>query len=127
IHPQKFIIREDPIEVRIPDISKLLGASWKPVTADVMGEFNYRIMLEQFIEKTKAQKAAAGWGGDRYLAFEEAKTGKILLVQMTTWDTEVDAKEFFDAYADRVNVRYQNPRNVESTDDNKRWQTDDGD
>jgi hypothetical protein len=127
MHPQKFINREDPIDVRIPDVSKLLGPSWKPVTNDVMGEFNYRIMLEQFIDKTKAQKAAAGWGGDRYVAFEEAKTGKMMVVQMTTWDTESDAKEFFDAYTDRVNIRYQNSRPFESTDDSKRWRTAEGD
>ena len=127
MHPQKFIIREDPIDVRIPDIGKVLGTSWKLINDDVMGEFNYRIMLEQFVDKTKAQRAAAGWGGDRYLAFEEGKTGKILLAQVTTWDTEVDAKEFFEAYTDRTTIRYQNLKNVESTDDSKRWRTPDGD
>jgi len=127
MHPQKFIIREDPIDIRIPDLGKILGPSWKPVADDVMGEFNYRIMLEQFIDRTKAQHAAAGWGGDRYLAFEEARTGRILLAQMTTWDTEVDAKEFFEAYTDRINIRYQNPKNLDMTDQSKRWRTSEGD
>ncbi|HZS48137.1 MAG TPA: hypothetical protein VFC63_23920 [Blastocatellia bacterium] len=127
MHPEKFINRDNPIEITLPDLSSQLGPSWKQIDSDVTGEFDYKLLLEQFIDKTKAQNAAAGWGGDRYAAFENNKTGEILLTQMTMWDTENDAREFFEAYCERTQIRYQNPKQTESTPDTRRWHTSQGD
>ena len=47
-----------------------------------------------------------GWAGDRFVFYEGAKPGEVFIAQLTAWDTENDAKEFFDAYAKRIGKRY---------------------
>jgi hypothetical protein len=39
-----------------------------------------------------AEKAAAGWGGDREVAYADGD-GPVTVVDLSTWDTEGDAKE----------------------------------
>ena len=64
-------------------------------------------MFRQRESRSSARTAAAGWGGDRYALYENKVTGALLLTQYTTWDTEIDAKEFFDAYSERTLKRYK--------------------
>ena len=40
-----------------------------------------------------AEKAAAGWGGDREVAYAADAEGPMTIVDLSTWDTEGDAKE----------------------------------
>jgi len=51
------------------------------------------------------RRAAAGWAGDRFAVYESSK-GEVLLASLSTWDTENDAREFFDAYVKRTQLRY---------------------
>lgn len=94
LHPEKFTQREDPIAVKLPDL-KLDG--WKPVFANVLGEFGMRVLLEQNLTKFEASRAAMGWGGDRYEVFKDAN-GKLALLWVTVWDTDNDAQEFQEAF-----------------------------
>jgi len=71
--------------------------------------------LREFIGKA-AVKAAAGWGGDRYLLYEDTKNGATMLAQFTTWDTATDAVEFFDAYSERTEKRYKVNRSADATE-----------
>ena len=45
---------------------------------------------------------------------------------MTAWDTPVDAREFFDAYAKRTSKRYADAKELKSTEDRIEWQTSNG-
>jgi hypothetical protein len=106
MHPERFITRDNPVRIDIAELDHLLGPNWKRVDADVNGEFGYQIALREFIGKA-AVKAAAGWGGDRYLLYENAGAGSLMLAQYTTWDSANDAAEFFDAYSERTEKRYK--------------------
>ncbi|HWC78066.1 MAG TPA: hypothetical protein VG778_11420, partial [Blastocatellia bacterium] len=105
MHPERFMQRDNPIKVDVASLDEILGSDWKRVDADVTGEFGYLIALREFIGKSAA-KAAAGWGGDGYLLFEQKKTRSTLLVQYTAWDNIAEAREFFDAYGLRTEKRY---------------------
>ncbi len=52
----------------------------------------------------RAKSAAAGWGGDRYRAFEKAGGGAVV-VWKTVWDTEQDAIEFESALREASQAR----------------------
>jgi hypothetical protein len=106
MHPERFITRDNPVKVDIADLARSLGPGWKRVDADVSGEFGYQIALREFIGKA-AVKAAAGWGGDRYLLYENSMTGATMMAQFTVWDTAIDAAEFFAAYSERTEKRYK--------------------
>ena len=113
MHPERFLVRDDPVKIEIPDLSGALGPDWKRADADVNGEFGYLVALAEFIPRTVARSAAAGWGGDRYSLYENKTTGALVLAQYTTWDTDNDAKEFFDAYSVRTQKRYQLTTNAD--------------
>ena len=115
MHPERFITRDDPVKIDMPDLAGALGREWKKADADVNGEFGYQIALREFIGKA-AVKAAAGWGGDRYLLYEDSRNGATMLAQFTVWDTAQDAVEFFDAYSERTEKRYKVKRSADATD-----------
>src|SRR5439155_22452136 len=106
MHPERFLTRDDPVKIDVPDLVGALGPDWKKADADVNGEFGYLVALAEFIPKSAARLAAAGWGGDRYALYENKATGALVLAQYTTWDTDNDAKEFFEAYSERTQKRY---------------------
>jgi hypothetical protein len=116
LHPQKFTKREDPVEVKLPEL-KITG--WKPAFANVLGELGTRILLEQNVTKFEASRAAEGWGGDRYEVFKDG-TGKLALLWVTVWDTETDAREFQEAFDDAAHKR-TGQTNIKHAADGSGW------
>ncbi|HKF57927.1 MAG TPA: DUF6782 family putative metallopeptidase [Blastocatellia bacterium] len=114
MHPDRYLAHDDPVKIQIGDLSPALGKGWKRADEDVNGEFGYMTLLTQFINKQSARVAAAGWSGDRYALYENPATGDSVLAQYTTWDTAKDAREFFDAYAERSEARYKATRSAKS-------------
>ncbi|HWO00047.1 MAG TPA: hypothetical protein VNS63_12350 [Blastocatellia bacterium] len=110
MHPEKFLSRDNPVKIDFGDVVGALGKNWKQADDDVNGEFGFQVVLAEFIPKSAARRAAAGWGGDRYALFENKATRATVLVEYTTWDSANDAKEFFDAYSDRIEKRYKTGR-----------------
>ena len=96
LHPEKYLEREMPVPVSLPDVATALGQGWEEVYGDVMGEFFLRTYLETRTGSRAAALAAAGWGGDRF-GLLEGPNGEQALVVLLAWDSERDAQEFFDA------------------------------
>jgi hypothetical protein len=108
LHAEKYFAREAPIKIDLPDIARLLGKGWARLDYDVNGEWSYFQILDEFLRaETESRTAAAGWGGDRFALYENRATRQALLAQLTAWDTESDAREFFDAYVKRTGRRYK--------------------
>ena len=108
------------------------AASWRRIDSDVNGEWGYYLLLDQFLSSpSESRRAAAGWGGDRYDVYEGAQPGQVMIAHVSNWDTEADAREFFDAYVKRTELRYQNSKlltdtKVPTSDTLKKWQTNEG-
>lgn len=110
LHAEKYFAREAPVKVELPDVANALGAGWKRVDYDVNGEWGYYLILDEFLKsKAESRTASAGWGGDRYAVYNEPKSGAVCITQLTAWDSETDAQEFYDAYVKRTNARYGSP------------------
>lgn len=135
LHPEKYFTYEAPVRVALPDIGNLLGTSWKRIDYDVNGEWNFYLILNQFLNApNESRRAAAGWSGDRYALYEGPKPDDVLMTQLTRWDSESDAREFFDAYLKRTWRRYPDARATQITSAQSRnarnelheWQTSEG-
>jgi hypothetical protein len=108
-------------------------AAWHRIESDVNGEWTYYLILDQFLgAPVESKHAAAGWAGDRY-ALYEGPNGQVFLAQLAAWDTEIDAREFFDAYVKRTELRYPGAKRLEPansvTPNSERemsWQTSEG-
>jgi hypothetical protein len=86
LHPEKYFSHElpRPVEVSyVPPGGKLLGEG-------VLGELLMRTLLGEGEEAN-----AAGWGGDRYRAWDLA--GRTLLVWRSVWDSGEAARAFLAA------------------------------
>ncbi len=104
-------------------------STWRRIDYDVNGEWGYYLILDQFLKSAaESKRAAAGWAGDRYALYEKRETGELFLAHLSSWDTEEDAREFFDAYLRRTVLRYPNATLLSDTQDSttetvRRWQT----
>jgi len=89
-------------------------ASWRRIDTDVEGEWGLYLLLDQFLKSpADSHRAAAGWGGDRYEVYE-GPNGQACFVSLSVWDTENDAREFFDAYVKRTALRYPNCQRMDA-------------
>ena len=68
---------------------KQIAVSQQP-RHDVFGEFEWRVLLEARLDDAVAE----GWGGDRMVAYADQ------CVNLSTWDTELDAIQMDAAPAD---------------------------
>jgi hypothetical protein len=127
LHNDKYVANELPVKVALRDISASLGRGWKMADNDVEGEWGYYLMLDQILESPDvSKKASAGWGGDRYALFTGPKPNDVLVAQKAVWDTEQDAREFFDAYVARTSKRYGVRPSTPAETTRATWKTSEG-
>jgi hypothetical protein len=105
LHPDKYVAREAPTVVDLPDLAAALGEGWRQTAINTLGELDLRILVEQNSDRQTAERAAAGWAGDRYALLEDAHE-RAAVVMKTTWDGPQDAWEFFRAYSEALQKRF---------------------
>jgi len=165
LHPEKYFNYERPVKIQLPDFTSMLNENnqqstisnqrpaignrrsvraahrkpptgpWRRIDSDVNGEWTYYLILDQFLNSvSESKRAAAGWAGDRY-AIYEGPANQVFLVQVAAWDTENDAREFFNAYVKRTELRYQGAKSLDldetrnskpETRNSYSWQTSEG-
>jgi hypothetical protein len=97
LHPEKFLAGERPVVITPRPLSALKGS--RAVWQDTLGEAQLRFFLEPHVGKERAATAAAGWGGDRAVAYQIPGQTGVAVVQYSAWDGEQDAIEFEEAQA----------------------------
>jgi hypothetical protein len=110
IHPEKYLDREAPVEVRIGErLAGRIGDGWSEAVRDTLGELILRTWLDEHgvgipttfplpAPSVEALAAATGWGGDRLVLLRH-EDGSLAIAMSTTWDTANDAAEFAEAAA----------------------------
>src|SRR5438874_4265556 len=123
VRSQRSEIRDQQSEVRpqksdrtqkslSPTANTQSPQTWKRIASDVNGEFGFYLILDEFLKSpAESRRAAAGWGGDRFDLYENAQ-GQVTYVSVSAWDTENDAREFFDAYVKRAQLQYPNAERI---------------
>ena len=106
LHPEKYDAREKPIAIKLPVLAAFKG--WTRIYLGDQGELGVRILLRQHgIQKERAERAAAGWGGDQVQVFAPASDdGKsideLVAIAPMAWDAEIDAVEAFRALSEAL-------------------------
>lgn len=115
LHPEKYFARERPSAIVTAPLAAL--GPRKELRRDVLGEMALRVLFAAHLPDGAAERAAAGWGGDRLVAFGEADDGKpITVIDYSSWDTEEDAKEAAGAMQKlmaRQTGKDTNPKNLD--------------
>jgi hypothetical protein len=111
LHPSLYP-SDTPVPVDLPDLITTLGAGWREVTRNQMGEWYTYLILARGVnanarlDDTTAQAAAAGWGGDEYLVLHNDDTNASAFVMKAVWDTANDASEFASGLEKYANTRF---------------------
>ena len=96
LHLDKLLAREPAVGVHIEPtpIADRLGLS--KIWHDDLGEASLLCMLAEVERATAARRAAAGWGGDAFVVFDDPKKPlpAPVVIGLVTWDSERDAEEF---------------------------------
>jgi hypothetical protein len=105
LHPEKWRDRDDPVRIDFLDFddSELLEG-WTMLDSNVVGEFQLRIVFNEFEMADRSADLAAGWDGDRYAVFERGE--ELLLLWFTTWDDPGEAAEFAQGYRQLLETKY---------------------
>jgi hypothetical protein len=130
LHPLKYLERDQPSRIALPDPAAELGAGWRVVDEDTLGELQTAVLLADFEPgegfngitgdvtlPEAARNAAAGWDGDRFALWEDGNGERETLVWRSVWDTPEDARAFSRALAQFGNDRWNGVFNGESPDD----------
>jgi len=99
LHPDKYIANEVPDSVDAPAIVTALGSGWAERDQTTLGEAWIGIWLAGIgADQATADKASAGWGGDR-IELASGPAGAWALAWRIHWDAPIEAQEFAAAYA----------------------------
>ena len=113
LHPDKYAAHEHPVDVAIPDLTTAMGAGWRKIDSNILGELDLRILLAQYGDPTTAARSVTGWRGDRWELLE--KDGKQAIVVRTVWDSPTGARQFFTAYGAGLRQRFPGAKVEESS------------
>jgi hypothetical protein len=94
------------VTVDLGDQAAALGEGWRELGTSVLGEWYTRLMLETQLAEAEAETAAAGWGGDAYVALRNDAAGTEALALLTVWDRPLDAYEFATAMIRLAEARF---------------------
>jgi len=119
MHPDQYP-EDDPTPVAIPDLLPALGEGWQKLREDTLGEWYTFLVLAYGREEAgraavdDARTAASGWEGDRYALYQEAGSGRVVMVLTHVWEGSRDAREFFSSMETAGRARWGKPGLVEN-------------
>lgn len=106
MHPELYRQGKTPAPIVLPVIDKSLGADWKKLDENILGEFGWKEVLKQFLDADRANSLAAAWDGDRYSVYEQKQTKRLLLVTRERLANEQLAERFFGQYSEALEKKY---------------------
>ena len=113
LHPEKYVADEQPIEMAAPPLTDTLGADWRLIDDNVLGEWTTYLILNAGadlaaqIDDDDALKATQGWGGDHYQVYYNDVISQTVLAAEWVWDTPRDAAEFKSAMLKHLGERFR--------------------
>ena len=111
MHPAAYP-NDLPNNPTLPDLEVALGAGWKEIVNDTVGEWYVYLILAkaynpQFrLYDSLALDAAEGWGGDAYSVLKNDQTGQIAAFISFNWDTTADADAALKAFSSYSDLRF---------------------
>jgi len=106
LHPALYKSGKVPVAVTVPSFEKSLGPDWVKLEDDIMGEFGWREVLKQFIDKDGAASVAEAWEGDHYIVYEHKQSKKLVLATRLSLSSDAAAARFFGRYSEALEKKY---------------------
>jgi hypothetical protein len=106
LHPELYREGRVPAPVDLAVDTKRLRGQWKLLEDNILGEFGWREVLQQFLGQERGVALAQEWAGDRYVLFEQPRTKRLLLIYRVRWSDAEHAARFFGQYSEALEKKY---------------------
>ena len=106
MNPSKYLNRDEPTIIMLPDFAAKLPAGWRRVYAEPFGQFNLGLYLAAHTGTWEIEEAVEGWDGDIMAAYAGPSADDTFLVHYSTWDSPQDAVEYADRYIRLIEMRF---------------------
>jgi hypothetical protein len=113
LHPEKYLADEPVAKVSDPALGETLGADWRLVKSNSLGEWTTYLILAYGadfaaqMDDQSSREAAAGWGGDHYQVYFDDATEQTVMAAHWIWDTSADQAEFARLLKDHLEQRFR--------------------
>jgi len=98
LHFDKYVQNDQPSQLELKSAENLLGGEWKLLSREAIGEIDWRILLTENGFPKDSIKLAEGWDGTSSYLYEKKDDKNLAMVLLSSWDTEQDAAEIYEAY-----------------------------
>jgi hypothetical protein len=131
MHPQTYLAARMPTMPALPRLEVAAGKEARHfrILADGdVGEFDYSVLLRQYIGETEGREAASHWRGAVYRLYEHKQAKYPVLAHSSEWDSPEAARTFFELYQrvlrakwKKLEIAASSPAEVTGTGDNGRF------
>jgi hypothetical protein len=131
MHPQTYLMGRMPTKPALPRLEDTVGSEarrFRILTDGDVGEFDYGVLLRQYIGETEGREAAAHWRGGVYRLYEHKQAKFPVLAHSSEWDSPEAARTFFELYQrvlrakwKKLEIATSSPAQVTGTGDNGRF------
>jgi hypothetical protein len=101
LHPDRYP-DDVPTPVDVGNLGRALGAGWRDLDVQEVGEGWLATMLGLRLDRDIADEAAAGWDGGIYRSWSEGS--EVAVLMRTAWDSTDDADAFAAAMTDWIDA-----------------------
>ena len=110
MHPETYLAARMPAMPSLPRLEVAAGKEARRfrILADGdVGEFDYSVLLRQYIGETEGREAAAHWRGGVYRLYEHKQAKYPVLAHSSEWDSPESARAFFELYQKVLRAKWK--------------------
>ena len=105
LHPEKYLAHEAVASVDLPDFDG--RTKLKKLTDGDVGEFDFRVLFEQYASKKEAEEVAPGWRAGRFELLEDKDKKHSVLRWAVLWASPESAHSAFSLYLKAIEKKSQ--------------------
>ncbi len=118
MHPETYLMGRVPVKPMLPRLEDSVGNEarhFRILTDGDVGEFDYGVLLRQYIGEKDGREAAAHWRGGIYRLYEHKQAKYPVLAHSSEWDSPESARTFFELYQRVLKMKWKKLEIASST------------
>jgi len=108
MQPELYFANKAPVPVKVDLPPSIPGDDWVLLEESLLGELGWKEVLQQFLDRSRAETTASAWVGDDYATFEEKSSKRLLLFARIRLADSDSTAHFFNQYSEALEKKYPN-------------------
>jgi hypothetical protein len=102
LHPDAYFADKKPTEPDPPPLESAIGKKsardYRVLADGSLGEFDFSVLLRQYVDEKEAAETASHWRGGSYRVYESKRDQHPILTFKSDWDSAESARKFCTLY-----------------------------